>query len=142
MYRICVDFDFEEEKIDEYLKMVEIDEKYKGIPAYEWQQTMTKEQKQQDRKKRLLEAERKKRQEIRLKAIQEEKERRKIEYEEKRKHYFEQKKKYEEERELHKERKRQENAKLEGAVTIKQGSKTMVFKKKATTEIANDQETT
>jgi len=34
--KICLDFDFEEEKIDEYLKFFETDEKYKGIPAYEW----------------------------------------------------------------------------------------------------------
>ena len=44
------------------MKAYEIDDKYKGLPAYEWQQTMSKEQKAQDRKKRLLEAERKKRQ--------------------------------------------------------------------------------
>jgi hypothetical protein len=34
--KICTDFDFEEEKIDDYLKCFEVDEKYKGIPAYEW----------------------------------------------------------------------------------------------------------
>jgi hypothetical protein len=51
------------------LKLYEVDEKYKGIPAYEWHQTMTKEQKAQERKKKLLEVERKKRQEARLKAI-------------------------------------------------------------------------
>ena len=41
--KICVDFEFEEEKIDEYLKCLEIDEKYRGIAAFEWQQTQSKE---------------------------------------------------------------------------------------------------
>ena len=58
MHKICVDFDFEEEKIDEYLKFFEIEEKYKGIPAFEWHQTKTREQKLQERKRKLLEAER------------------------------------------------------------------------------------
>lgn len=66
VHKICVDFDFEEDKIDEYLKCFEIDEKYKGIPAYEWHQTKTREQKAQERKKKLLEAERQKRQERKL----------------------------------------------------------------------------
>ena len=76
MHKICVDFDFDEEKIDEYLKVFEIDEKYKGIPAFEWHQTKTKEEKAHDRRKKLLEAERKKRQEERLRIFKEEKERR------------------------------------------------------------------
>jgi hypothetical protein len=41
--KICVDFEFEEDKIDEYLKCLEVDDKYKGITAYEWQTTQTKE---------------------------------------------------------------------------------------------------
>jgi hypothetical protein len=41
--KICRDFDFEEAKIDEYLSCLEIDEKYRGLPAFEWQQTQTKE---------------------------------------------------------------------------------------------------
>jgi hypothetical protein len=32
--KICTDFDFEEDKIDEYLRFFEIDEKYKDLPAY------------------------------------------------------------------------------------------------------------
>ena len=36
LQKICVDFEFEEEKIDEYLKCLEIDEKYRGLPAFEW----------------------------------------------------------------------------------------------------------
>jgi hypothetical protein len=61
VHQLCIDFDFEEEKIDEYLKVFEIDDKYKGIPAYEWHETKTKEEKAQERRKKLLEAERKKR---------------------------------------------------------------------------------
>ena len=34
---ILRDFDFEEAKIDEYLSCLEIDEKYRGLPAFEWQ---------------------------------------------------------------------------------------------------------
>ncbi len=55
---ICVDFDFDEEKIDEYLKFFDIDEKYKGIPAFEWHETKTKEQKAHERKKKLMEEQR------------------------------------------------------------------------------------
>ena len=50
MHKICVDFDFDDEKISEYLKYLEIDDKYKGIPAYEWQQTLTREQKANERR--------------------------------------------------------------------------------------------
>jgi hypothetical protein len=32
--KICVEFEFDEEKIEEYLKVYEIDEKYKDIPAF------------------------------------------------------------------------------------------------------------
>lgn len=32
--KICIDFEFEEEKIDEYLKCLEVEEKYKDLPAY------------------------------------------------------------------------------------------------------------
>ena len=55
---ICVDFDFEEEKIDEYLNTFIVAEKYKGIPAFEWHETKTREQKAEERRKKLLEAER------------------------------------------------------------------------------------
>jgi hypothetical protein len=61
VHQLCIDFDFEEEKIDEYLKVFEIEDKYKGIPAYEWHETKTKEEKTQERRRKLLEAERKKR---------------------------------------------------------------------------------
>ncbi len=50
VHKICVDFDFEEDKIDDYLKTFEVEEKYKGIPAYEWHQTKTREQKAHERK--------------------------------------------------------------------------------------------
>lgn len=41
--KICRDFDFESDKINEYLACLETDEKYRGLPAFEWQQTQTKE---------------------------------------------------------------------------------------------------
>jgi hypothetical protein len=41
--KICRDFDFESDKINEYLACLEVDEKYRGLPAFEWQQTQTKE---------------------------------------------------------------------------------------------------
>lgn len=50
LQKICVDFGFDDEKITEYLKCLEVDEKYKGIAAFEWQQTMTKEQKTHERR--------------------------------------------------------------------------------------------
>lgn len=70
--KICVDFDFDEEKIDEYLKLFDIEEKYKNIPAYEWQTTKTKEQKTQERRKKLLDAIRAKRREEHKKRLEEE----------------------------------------------------------------------
>lgn len=64
--KICIDFDFEEEKIDDYLKCFEVDEKYKGIPAYEWHETKTREQKTQERRKKFLEELRIKKREERI----------------------------------------------------------------------------
>lgn len=37
--KICIDFEFEEEKIDEYLNHFDIEQKYKNLPAYEWKTT-------------------------------------------------------------------------------------------------------
>jgi hypothetical protein len=54
--QVCIDFDFEEEKIDDYLHHLEQDEKYKNLPAFDWHTTMTKEQKAHERKRKLLEA--------------------------------------------------------------------------------------
>lgn len=45
LQKICVDFEFEESKIDEYLSCLEVDEKYRNLEAFQWQQTQTKEQK-------------------------------------------------------------------------------------------------
>jgi hypothetical protein len=70
--KICIDFDFEEEKIDEYLKMFDIEEKYKNIPAYEWQTTKTKEQKDHERRKKLMDAMRAKWRENKRKRLEEE----------------------------------------------------------------------
>ena len=77
--RICVDFDYEEDKIDDYLRTFEVEEKYKGIPAYEWHETKSREQKAHERKLQRLEAERKQRREQRQQQIREEKERRRVE---------------------------------------------------------------
>ena len=35
--RICVEFEFEEDKIDTYLNYYVIDDKYKDVPAFQWQ---------------------------------------------------------------------------------------------------------
>lgn len=78
--KICIDFDFEEDKIDEYLKFFEVEAKYKGIPAYEWHETKTKEQKTQERRRKLLEAERLRRKEKRMEEFNVEKERRRVEW--------------------------------------------------------------
>lgn len=36
VHQICIDFDFEEEKIDEYFRHFEIEAKYKDLPAFQW----------------------------------------------------------------------------------------------------------
>jgi hypothetical protein len=33
---VCIDFDFEASKVDEYIESLKTNEKYKGIAAYEW----------------------------------------------------------------------------------------------------------
>lgn len=50
--KLCIDFDFDEDKIDEYIKLFEVDDKYKDVPAYQWQETLTREQKSSMRKKK------------------------------------------------------------------------------------------
>lgn len=67
--KICVEFEFDELKIEEYLKVYEIDEKYRDIPAFQWQQTQTREEKAIGRKKKMLEAERVRRREERFTVI-------------------------------------------------------------------------
>jgi len=52
--KICIEFEYEEDKIDEYLRFYIIEDKYKGIPAYEWHQTVTSEQKSANRRIKLL----------------------------------------------------------------------------------------
>lgn len=56
--KICTDFQFDQEKIDEYLSCYEIEEKYKDLEAFQWHQTKTRDQKNQDRKLKRLNAER------------------------------------------------------------------------------------
>jgi hypothetical protein len=34
--RICLDYDFDDEKIEQYFKCFEVDKKYQGIAAFEW----------------------------------------------------------------------------------------------------------
>lgn len=34
LQRICVDFDFDDEKISEYLQCLEIDDKYRDVAGY------------------------------------------------------------------------------------------------------------
>jgi len=77
--QICIDFEFDEEKIDEYLHLYDTEEKYKDIPAYEWHETQTKEQKAQVRRKKLLDSIRTRRQEEKKQKYLEEKDRRNAE---------------------------------------------------------------
>ena len=79
--KICVDFEFEEAKIDEYLKCLEIDEKYRGIAAFEWQQTQSKEQKLHERKQKQLQAERERRRKERLREQKERRDQERVERE-------------------------------------------------------------
>jgi len=60
LQKICIEFEFDSAKIDEYLQFLEIDEKYKNVEAYQWQETKSKEQKQMERQRKKLEAEREK----------------------------------------------------------------------------------
>jgi hypothetical protein len=48
--KVCSDFDFDRAKIDEYLKSYDVDDKYRNLPAFQWQETITREQKLQQRK--------------------------------------------------------------------------------------------
>jgi len=77
--KICIEFDFDLDKIEEYLKCYEIEEKYKGVAAYQWQETLTREQKAQQRKMKYLEAERKRRRQERLARLRAEREERRKE---------------------------------------------------------------
>lgn len=61
--KVCSDFDFDRAKIDEYLKSYDVDDKYRDVPAFQWQQTVTREQKLQQRKQRNEDADRRRRRE-------------------------------------------------------------------------------
>lgn len=39
----CIDYEFDEDKIREYIKCHEVGEKYKDLPAFQWQETKTRE---------------------------------------------------------------------------------------------------
>jgi len=56
--RVCIDFDFDNKKIQSYLKTYETDDKYKGLEEYEWNTTQTKQQKVEDRRRKAAYAER------------------------------------------------------------------------------------
>ncbi len=66
--KICVDFEFDEDKINEYLRFFDIDEKYRDIEAYQWNTTQTKAEKDKQRAFKKLEAERRKARQERFKA--------------------------------------------------------------------------
>ncbi len=59
--RVCIEFEFEEERIDAYIKCYSIEEKYKDVAAFQWQETLTREQKAHNRRLKLLEVERQRR---------------------------------------------------------------------------------
>lgn len=43
--KICVEFEFDDEKIHAYLSAYEIEDKYKDVEAYQWNLTQTRSQK-------------------------------------------------------------------------------------------------
>lgn len=81
--KVCIEFEFDDERIKQYLAAYEIEDKYKGVEAYQWNETLTREQKDHKRRQRLAEAERKKRNEIRLRKLREERAKAIREHEEK-----------------------------------------------------------
>lgn len=56
--RVCIDFDFDKKKIQNYLKKYETDDKYKGLEEYEWQSTQTRQEKEDERKRKAAYQER------------------------------------------------------------------------------------
>ncbi len=56
---MCVEYSFDLEKIDEYLRCYEVDKKYEDVAAFQWQMTVTRQEKNLQRRLRLMEAERK-----------------------------------------------------------------------------------
>jgi hypothetical protein len=70
--KLCIAFDFDLAQIDEYLKSYDVEDKYKDVPAFQWQETVTREQKLQQRKLKAEQAEnRRKREEMLRKAYNE-----------------------------------------------------------------------
>lgn len=57
--RICHENDFSQPLIDNVLRKYLPDEKYKGLEEYEWNTTKTRAEKDQDRRRKLMEQERK-----------------------------------------------------------------------------------
>jgi hypothetical protein len=60
------------DKINQYLSCYEIEEKYRDVAAFQWQMTVTREQKLHDRKLKAMEAERKRMRQERLARMKEE----------------------------------------------------------------------
>jgi len=81
LQRICVDFDFDDEKISEYLQCLEIDDKYRDVAGYQWQETKSKEQKANEKKMKRLQEQRFRDRAERRRAMLEEKEARRVERE-------------------------------------------------------------
>ena len=81
LHRICVDFDFDSTKIDMYLQCLEVDEKYRDVAGYQWQETKSKDQKLNDKKMKKLQAQREQDRKERHKRIAEEREARRLERE-------------------------------------------------------------
>jgi len=55
--RICLDYEFDPAKIESYLTQFRTEQKYEGIEAYEWQTTLTRQDKENKRKEQQRAAE-------------------------------------------------------------------------------------
>eukprot|EP00178_Gracilaria_changii_P026889 TRINITY_DN83175_c0_g1_i1.p2 TRINITY_DN83175_c0_g1~~TRINITY_DN83175_c0_g1_i1.p2 ORF type:complete len:123 (-),score=34.82 TRINITY_DN83175_c0_g1_i1:293-661(-) len=76
---ICIDFDFDEAKIEDYLSQYEQTDKYKGLTQFEWNETVDPHKRTQNKIERS-------REQARLKSEKKRKEMLAKEREEKRKH--------------------------------------------------------
>lgn len=51
---VCVDFDFDQPKIQEHLNFYLTDKKYQGLSDFEWNRTQTLEEKNRQRRRKLI----------------------------------------------------------------------------------------
>ena len=58
MVQICIQYDFNDAQIMEHMQRFETDDKYKGIADFEWNTTQSRQQKQQELKRKAAYAER------------------------------------------------------------------------------------